>query len=83
MLQILVLPLSATSISSRWTKKKPPSAKCADGKSTPAGPTLAADSTWTSDTNTVFDGTYRYLLRAAKGRDKRVTRPNADLAVSG
>jgi hypothetical protein len=31
-------------------------------------PTLAADSTWTSSTNTIFDGTYRYLLRAAKGR---------------
>ena len=31
-------------------------------------PTLAADSAWTSDTDTVFDGTYRYLLRAAKGR---------------
>jgi hypothetical protein len=30
--------------------------------------TLAAESTWTSDTDTVFDGTYRYLLRAAKGR---------------
>ena len=29
---------------------------------------LAVDSTWTSDTDTVFDGTYRYLLRAAKGR---------------
>jgi hypothetical protein len=28
--------------------------------------TLGADSTWTSSTNTVFDGTYRYLLRAAK-----------------
>ena len=31
-------------------------------------PTLGVDSTWTSDTDTVFDGTYRYLLRAAKGR---------------
>jgi hypothetical protein len=29
---------------------------------------LAADSTWTSRTNTVFDGTYRHLLRAAKAR---------------
>ncbi len=28
--------------------------------------TLGAESTWTSSTNTVFDGTYRYLLRAAK-----------------
>jgi len=27
---------------------------------------LGADSMWTSSTNTVFDGTYRYLLRAAK-----------------
>jgi len=32
--------------------------------------TLAADSTWTSRTDTVFDGTYRHLLRAAKGRDR-------------
>ena len=29
---------------------------------------LGADSTWTSSTNTVFDGTYRYLLRAAKAK---------------
>lgn len=28
--------------------------------------TLAKDSTWTSSTNTVFDGTYRHILRAAK-----------------
>jgi hypothetical protein len=31
-------------------------------------PTLAAETTWTSKTNTVFDGTYRHLLRAAKSR---------------
>ena len=29
-------------------------------------PTLPQDTTWTSDTDTVFDGTYRHLLRAAK-----------------
>jgi hypothetical protein len=33
-------------------------------------PTLAADSTWTSDTDTVFDGTYRHLLRAAKAKER-------------
>jgi hypothetical protein len=33
-------------------------------------PALAADSTWTSDTNTVFDGTYRHLLRAAKAKER-------------
>lgn len=30
--------------------------------------TLAKDSTWTSATNTVFDGTYRHILRAAKAK---------------
>jgi hypothetical protein len=33
-------------------------------------PTLAADSTWVSRTDTVFDGTYRHLLRAAKAKEK-------------
>jgi hypothetical protein len=32
--------------------------------------TLAADSTWLSSTDTVFDGTYRHLLRAAKAKAK-------------
>jgi hypothetical protein len=32
--------------------------------------TLGADSMWTSSTNTVFDGTYRYLLRAAKAKSR-------------
>jgi hypothetical protein len=32
--------------------------------------TLAKDTTWTSSTNTVFDGTYRHLLGAARARDK-------------
>ncbi len=30
--------------------------------------TLAKDTTWTSSTNTVFDGTYRHILRAAKAK---------------
>jgi hypothetical protein len=33
--------------------------------------TLGADSTWTSSTNTVFDGTYRYLWRAAKEKARQ------------
>jgi len=32
--------------------------------------TLAADTAWTSRTDTVFDGTYRHLLRAAKARER-------------
>jgi len=32
--------------------------------------TLAKDTTWTSSTNTVFDGTYRHILGAARAREK-------------
>ena len=32
--------------------------------------TLAEGSRWTSSTNTVFDGTYRHIFRAAKARDR-------------
>jgi hypothetical protein len=35
--------------------------------------TLSKDTWWTSSTNTVFDGTYRHLLRAAKAQDKERT----------
>ena len=35
--------------------------------------TLSKNTWWTSSTNTVFDGTYRHLLRAAKARDKERT----------
>ena len=33
--------------------------------------TLSADTHWTSSTNTVFDGTYRHILGAAKAKNKR------------
>ena len=32
--------------------------------------TLGAATRWVSSTQTVFDGTYRHLLRAAKARDR-------------
>jgi hypothetical protein len=32
--------------------------------------TLAKGTTWTSSTNTVFDGTYRHILGAARAKDK-------------
>jgi hypothetical protein len=33
--------------------------------------TLSADTHWTSSTNTVFDGTYRHILGAAKAKSKK------------
>jgi hypothetical protein len=32
--------------------------------------TLSAETHWTSETNTVFDGTYRHIYRAAKARER-------------
>ena len=55
----------------RWTRRKRPSAKCAAGASTPAARRLARTRPWTSSTNTVFDGTYRHILRAARAKAKR------------
>ncbi len=37
--------------------------------------TLAKDTTWISSTNTVFDGTYRHLLRIAKARAAKRPEP--------
>lgn len=34
-------------------------------------PNLSAGTEWTSATNTVFDGTYRHLHRAAKEKSRR------------
>jgi len=32
--------------------------------------TLSKETAWVSSTNTVFDGTYRHILRAAKAKAK-------------
>jgi hypothetical protein len=32
--------------------------------------TLSKETWWTSSTNTVFDGTYRHILRAAKAKQR-------------
>jgi hypothetical protein len=37
--------------------------------------TLSADTHWTSSTNTVFDGTYRHIHRAAKARERESAAP--------
>jgi hypothetical protein len=31
---------------------------------------LSEGTRWTSSTKTIFDGTYRHMLRAAKARDR-------------
>jgi len=68
MLQILVLPVTSNIKLAPMEQEEAAEREMRGRRIHASRPTLAADSTWTSDTDTVFDGTYRYLLRAAKGR---------------
>jgi hypothetical protein len=68
MLQILVLPVSCDINLVPMNEEEGAEREMRGRRIHSSRPTLAADSTWTSSTNTIFDGTYRYLLRAAKGR---------------
>jgi len=68
MLQILLLPVTCDFNLVPMTEEEAAEREIRGRRIHASRPSLAADSTWTSDTNTVFDGTYRYLLRAAKGR---------------
>ncbi|HZV04627.1 MAG TPA: hypothetical protein VE999_06025 [Gemmataceae bacterium] len=45
--------------------------------------TLGAETEWVSSTNTVFDGTYRHILSAAKSREKQARRQETAGAVAG
>src|SRR5579864_4689072 len=68
MLQILVLPVTCDINLVPMDDEEAAEREMRGRRIHASRPTLAADSTWTSDTDTVFDGTYRYLLRAAKAR---------------
>ena len=68
MLQILVLPVTCDIKLVPMDDEEAAEREMRGRRIHATRPTLAADSTWTSDTDTVFDGTYRHLLRAAKGR---------------
>jgi hypothetical protein len=68
MLQILVLPVTCDINLVPMDEAEAAEREMRGRRIHATRPTLAADSNWTSDTDTVFDGTYRYLLRAAKGR---------------
>jgi len=69
-LQILILPVIAE-LWRRWTRRKRREREMRGRRIHGGRPTLAGDSTWTSRTDTVFDGTYRHLLRAAKARERQ------------
>ena len=68
MLQILVLPVTADFTLTEMNEEEAAEREMRGRRIHKSRPALAADSTWTSKTNTVFDGTYRHLLRAAKAK---------------
>lgn len=70
MLQILLLPVTCDINLVAMDEQEAAEREMRGRKIHASRGTLGTDSTWTSDTDTVFDGTYRYLLRAAKGRDR-------------
>ena len=68
MLQILILPVTADFTLVRHERRRSRRARNARPANSCQPATLAA-TTWMSDTDTVFDGTYRHLLRAAKASE--------------
>ena len=68
MLQILVLPLTADFNLVAMDDDEAAEREMRGRRIHASRPKLAADSTWTSSTDTIFDGTYRHLLRAAKAK---------------
>jgi len=70
MLQILVLPVTADFALVPMDEEEAAEREMRGRRIHGSRPTLAADTTWVSSTDTVFDGTYRHLLRAAKARTR-------------
>jgi hypothetical protein len=66
MLQILILPTEPEFTLVEQTPEEQAQREVRARRIHASRETLGKDSTWTSSTDTVFDGTYRYLLRAAK-----------------
>jgi hypothetical protein len=70
MLQILILPLAADFNLVAMDEEESAEREMRGRRIHGSRPALAADTTWTSRSDTVFDGTYRHLLRAAKARER-------------
>ncbi|MFZ3358875.1 MAG: hypothetical protein WA177_08950 [Xanthobacteraceae bacterium] len=71
MLQIVILPITADFTLVAMDEEEAAERELRGRRIHASRPTLAADSTWTSSTNTVFDGTYRHLHRAAKEKARQ------------
>jgi hypothetical protein len=70
-MQFLILPVTADFTLVAMQEEEAAEREMRGRRIHASRPTLAADTTWTSDTDTIFDGTYRFLLRATKAKDRQ------------
>ena len=70
MMQFLILPVTADFMLAPMDAEEAAARELRGRRIHASRPTLAADSTRVSKTDTVFDGTYRHLPRAAKAKEK-------------
>jgi hypothetical protein len=70
MLQIIVVPVEAHFELAAMDEDEAAEREMRGRRIHASRDTLSAETTWTSSTDTVFDGTYRHMLRAAKARDR-------------
>jgi hypothetical protein len=66
--QIIVLPAEAEFTLAEMDEEEAAERELKARRIHEARQTLSADTHWTSASNTVFDGTYRHILRAAKAK---------------
>ena len=68
MAQILIIPETAEFDMIEMTEEEQAERELRSRRIYAARSTLTADTTWVSETHTVFDGTYRHMARAAKAK---------------
>ena len=71
MAQILILPETADFDLVEQTEEEQAERELRSRRIYAARSTVTADTVWHSETNTVFDGTYRYMARAAKDKARK------------
>jgi hypothetical protein len=74
MFQIIIIPVEADFELQEMSEEEAAERELRGRRIHASRDTLAEETKWTSSTDTVFDGTYRHLLRAAKAKWKKIAR---------
>ena len=82
MLQILILPVTADFTLAPMDEEEAAEREMRGRRIHASRDTLAGNSTWLSSTDTVFDGTYRHLLRAAKRKNSTMHHRSTDTPLA-